>query len=338
MDVEPHGLRTCVRQRAAVHTNDFPVRTSKSTGSVPSSPLHCVRSTTCHPPRARDDESYIIVGSSAGKSVYAELECQLFVKFVSQPKLSRLSLPNGCFLSAAPGRRRCLSARRRTRVLGIRLAGVWSFAARSHSQSCLHPRHQPSPASLRSARVRSARPRASGPTLHALSRARSHRRSRARRLRWRSPLAAQAGDTARFSLTRVHRPEDVQSVVAPWKAPFGSMRSCLVQSRGSHQGAVMPRHSHFRFTIRTSLAPQLVRRPAAVADLLRVSWVHRIARRDRIGGWRSDDYKATTAVMLEAPESARRTDSYVQQTTHKRQSTCENRLYRTFMALIGISS
>jgi len=274
MDVEPHGLRTCVRQRAAVHTNDFPVRTSKSTGSVPSSPLHCVRSTTCHPPRARDDESYIIVGSSAGKSVYAELECQLFVKFVSQPKLSRLSLPNGCFLSAAPGRRRCLS----------------------------------------------------------------HRRSRARRLRWRSPLAAQAGDTARFSLTRVHRPEDVQSVVAPWKAPFGSMRSCLGQSRGSHRGAVMPRHSHFRFTIRTSLAPQLVRRPAAVADLLRVSWVHRIARRDRIGGWRSDDYKATTAVMLEAPESARRTDSYVQQTTHKRQSTCENRLYRTFMALIGISS
>jgi len=62
---------------------------------------------------------------------------------------------------------------------------------------------------MRSARVRSARPRASGPTLHALSRARSHRRSRARRLRWRSPLAAQAGDTARFSLTRVHRPEDV---------------------------------------------------------------------------------------------------------------------------------
>ena len=191
---------------------------------------------------------------------------------------------------------------------------------------------------MRSARVRSARPRASGPTLHALSRARSHRRSRARRLRWRSPLAAQAGDTARFSLTRVHRPEDVQSVVAPWKAPFGSMRSCLGQSRGSHRGAVMPRHSHFRFTIRTSLAPQLVRRPTAVADLLRVSWVHRIARRDRIGGWRSDDYKATTAVMLEAPESARRTDSYVQQTTHKRQSTCENRLYRTFMALIGISS
>ena len=98
-----------------------------------------------HPGRAT--MSHIIVGSSAGKSVYAELECQLFVKFVSQPKLSRLSLPNGCFLSAAPGRRRCLSARRRTRVLGIRLAGVWSFAARSHSQSCLHPLHQPSPAS-----------------------------------------------------------------------------------------------------------------------------------------------------------------------------------------------
>jgi hypothetical protein len=151
---------------------------------------------------------------------------------------------------------------------------------------------------MRSARVRSARPRASGPTPHALSRARSHRRFRSHRLRCRSPLAAQAGDTARFSLTRVHRPEDVQSVVAPWKAPFGSMRSCLGQSRGNHRGAVMPRHSHFRFTIRTSLAPQLVRRPAAVADLLRVSWVHRIARRDRIGGWRSDDYKATTAVML----------------------------------------
>jgi hypothetical protein len=83
------------------------------------------------------------------------------------------------------------------------------------------------------------------------------------------------------------------------------------------------------YAIRTSLAPQLVRRPAAVADLLRVSWVHRIAGRDRIGGWRSDDYKATTAVMLEAPESARRTDSYVQQTTHKwqkymRESTLSN--------------
>jgi hypothetical protein len=141
-----------------------------------------------------------------------------------------------------------------------------------------------------------------------------------------------------FHSPALHRAEDVQNVVAPRKAPFGSMRPCLSQSRGNQGGGDRLAILSFalRFERRLRLNQLVGRRPLRI-----FSGYHGLidtTHRDRVGGWRSDDYKATTGIMLSARESTRKPGSCVQQTTHKRQNTCENRLYGTFMASIAISS